>query len=158
MPRLRMPLNTQEGWQNPDALKIDEINRVSRYFANYGSLQAHDPIEEVAGTQVPSDDDDLGTIEGLKCQDCEIQFWRPYDSLAHKEGVHSQIGSYVCVICDAKFSKIYVLTEHITNFCQLSKADDEDQNPLIKTEMVEEEVYHYSQIPQFSDKTMKLMC
>ena len=112
---------TEDGAFKSDALRIDEINKVSRYFANYGSLQAHDFIEEVAGTQVPSDDEDLGTIEGLKCQDCEVQFWRPYDLLAHQEGVHSQIGSYVCMICDAKFSKIYVLTEHIMNFVNFLK-------------------------------------
>ena len=123
-----------------------DIDKISRYYDEYGSFPADDLTEEVVGPPVPPDDEELGTIEDLKCQECEVQFCRPYDLRAHLEGVHSLIGAYVCMICDTKFSKIYVLTKHIMNFCQLPKTDDEGQNPLIKTEVIEEEIDHYSQI------------
>ena len=115
----------------------DAIYERWRYYSEYGSYQADDYTEEVVEFQDPLDDGDLDTIDGLKCQECEVQFHRNADWVAHQEAVHSLIGDHQCMICDTKFTKIYVLTDHIINSHQF---------PLIETEIVEE-VDHYSLIP-----------
>ena len=113
----------------------DAIYERWRYYSEYGSYQADDYTEEVVEFQDPLDDGDLDTIDGLKCQECEVQFQRNADWVAHQEAVHSLIGDHQCMICDTKFTKIYVLTDHIIN-----------SHPPPKTEIVEE-VDHYSLIP-----------